>query len=106
MHRFRCLSSTAAKHFSAALLLACLFSGAVQAADTPAMLSGTKLVSAEEVVKAIASGAVAIDTRIASEYADGHIKGAISIPYRERSVKAANFDATQDQFNLGKLPDE
>jgi rhodanese-related sulfurtransferase len=75
-----------------------------QAADTPAALTGTKLVSAEDVVKARSAGAVTIDTRVASEYADGHIKDALNVPYREKSEKAVTFDASQDEFNLAKLP--
>ena len=89
---------------AAALLFGVLVSGAAQAADTPATLAGTKLVSAEDVVKLQASGAVVVDTRVASEYAEGHIKGALSVPYREKSDKAVNFDASQDEFSLAKLP--
>jgi rhodanese-related sulfurtransferase len=56
------------------------------------------------VAKAQSAGAVVVDTRVASEYADGHIKGAISVPYREKSEKTADFDAKQDEFSLAKLP--
>ena len=73
-------------------------------ADTPPTLDGTKLVSAGDVQKLQVSGAVVIDVRVASEYADGHIKGAMSVPYREKSDKAVTFDASQDEFNVGKLP--
>jgi rhodanese-related sulfurtransferase len=101
------MHSTAIKHAAVALLVGLLMSGAAGAADTadtPATLAGAKLVSADDVVKAQASGATVIDTRVASEYADGHIKGAINVPYREKSAKAVNFDAGQDGFNLDKLP--
>jgi rhodanese-related sulfurtransferase len=89
---------------AAGLFAGMLISGAAQAGDTPAELAGVKLVSAEEVVKAQSAGAVIIDSRVASEYAEGHIKGAINVPYREKSEKAVNFDAAQDEFNLAKLP--
>ncbi len=79
---------------------------AASAADTPAELAGTKLVSAEEVVKAKSAGAPVIDTRVAAEYAEGHIAGALSIPYREKSAKTVNFDAGQDEFNLAKMPSD
>lgn len=78
--------------------------GIAAAADTPPTLAGAKSVAADAVKQAQAAGAVVIDTRVASEYADGHIKGAISVPYREKSVKSADFDAGQDEFNLAKLP--
>ncbi len=88
----------------AAALFVFLCTGAALADNTPAVLSGAKLITAEEAVKAIGAGAVAIDTRIASEYAEGHIKGALSVPYREKSAKSVDFDASKDQFDLSKLP--
>jgi rhodanese-related sulfurtransferase len=77
---------------------------AVQAADTPASLSGGKVVSAVEAQKLQAAGAVVIDTRVAAEFGEEHIKGAISVPYREKSAKAANYNPAEDEFNLSKLP--
>ncbi len=99
------ISSTSTfRRTAATLLFAFLATGAALADNTPAVLSGAKLISAEEAVKAIGGGAVPIDTRIASEYAEGHIKGALSIPYREKSEKSVGFDASKDQFDLSKLP--
>jgi rhodanese-related sulfurtransferase len=89
---------------AAALMFALLPTHAALADNTPAVLSGAKLITAEEAVKAIGGGAVAIDTRVASEYAEGHVKGALSVPYREKSEKSAEFDASKDQFDLSKLP--
>ena len=45
-----------------------------------------------------------IDTRVAGEYAEAHIKGAKSVPYKEKSAKVPDFDAAQDSFDLTKLP--
>ena len=89
---------------AAALFVGMLISGMAQAADTPPALAGAKLVAADDVVKAQSVGAVVIDSRVASEYAEGHIKDAVNVPYREKSEKAVNFDASQDEFNLAKLP--
>jgi rsbT co-antagonist protein RsbR len=50
------------------------------------------------------AGVPVVDTRVAAEYAEAHIKGAISVPYKEKSAKDAGFDATQDSFDLTKLP--
>lgn len=86
------------------LLSAFLVVGAAPTADTPQALAGAKVVTADDVIKASGAGGLIIDTRVASEYADGHIKGAVSVPYREKSDKAVNFDASQDEFNLAKLP--
>ena len=89
---------------AAALVAGMLISGMAQAADTPTALEGAKLVTADDVVKAQSAGAVIVDTRVASEYAEGHIKGALNVPYREKSEKAVGFDAGKDEFNLAKLP--
>jgi rhodanese-related sulfurtransferase len=97
--RFAILPVLALSLFASASLPA-----AVQAGDTPPALAGAKLVVADDVVKAQAAGAVLIDSRVAAEYVDGHIKGAINVPYREKSEKSATFDANQDEFNLAKLP--
>lgn len=83
-----------------------LFTSAAQAGNVPSTLTGATIVSAQEVVKLQASGATVIDARVAYEYAEGHIKGAKNIPYREKSEKAANFDASQDRFDLAKLPSD
>jgi rhodanese-related sulfurtransferase len=77
---------------------------AAEAGDTPTTLDGATIVTAEEVAKLQTGGALVIDARVASEYADAHIKGAINVPYRERSAKAVDFDAKQDEFNIAKLP--
>jgi rhodanese-related sulfurtransferase len=87
-----------------ALLGSLTLPGVAQAADVPATLTGAKVVTADDVAKAQAAGATLVDARVAAEYSDGHIKGAINVPYREKSDKSVNFDATQDDFNLSKLP--
>jgi rhodanese-related sulfurtransferase len=74
------------------------------AAETPASIAGVKTVSAEEVKKLLDSGTPVVDTRVAAEYAEKTIKGAVSIPYKEKSAKAPDFDAAADQFDLKKLP--
>lgn len=92
-----------------ALLLSCgvaaaIFGATGARADTPPALDGTTLVTAEKVKSLLDGGVPVIDTRVAQEYAEGHIKGAKHVPYKEKSAKAADFDASQDSFDLGKLP--
>jgi rhodanese-related sulfurtransferase len=74
------------------------------AQPTPESLPGAKLVAALHVKKMAEAGAVVIDTRTKNEYAESHIKDARSVPYHEKSAKKADFDATQDRFDLTKLP--
>lgn len=80
------------------------FSLAAQAADTPTTLAGVKVVTAEEAKKLQDSGVPLFDTRVAAEYAEKTIKGAKSIPYKEKSEKAVGFDSGKDDFDLAKLP--
>jgi rhodanese-related sulfurtransferase len=87
-----------------AMAFSALTVSAALAAETPTTLSGVKGVSADEVKKLLESGVPIIDTRVAAEYAEKTIKGAISVPYKEKSAKEAGFDASQDQFDLSKLP--
>lgn len=42
--------------------------------------------------------------RVGNEYAEAHARGAINVPYKEASRKAADFDAALDRFDLAKLP--
>lgn len=87
----------------AALALA-FASGAAQAQLTPESLQGVTIVKAEDVQRLMQSGVPVIDTRVANEYAQEHIKGAKNVPYKEKSAKATSFDAAQDSFDLAKLP--
>ncbi|MEO7402573.1 MAG: rhodanese-like domain-containing protein [Burkholderiales bacterium] len=81
-----------------------IFASSAVANQTPATLDGVKVVQALDVKQHLDAGVPIIDTRAAAEYAESHIKGARSVPYREKSAKSADFDAAQDSFDLTKLP--
>lgn len=84
---------------------ACLsFAAPALAAHTPEALTGAKVVNADQVKKMLDAGTPVIDTRVAAEYAEKAIKGAKNVPYKEKSAKSADFDASQDSFDLSKLP--
>ena len=55
------------------------------AQHTPETLAGVTIVTAEEVQKLMQAGVPVIDTRVANEYAEEHVKGAKSVPYKEKS---------------------
>ncbi len=78
------------------------------AQETPAAApAGVKLIEAPAVQALQGKGAVLIDTRKASEFSDGTIKGAISVPYDpEKSAKDAKFDSSQDKFDMAKIADK
>jgi rhodanese-related sulfurtransferase len=86
------------------LAMVALLFGTAAFADTPDSLKGATLVDATKAKSLIDSGVMVIDARVANEYAEGHIKGAISVPYKEKSAKTADFDAKLDSFDLSKLP--
>lgn len=88
----------------AAALFLTLSVGAASAAVTPDSLSGATVVTPEQARDLKAKGAVIVDVRSAAEYAEGHIDGAINVPYKEKSEKKADFDAAADSFDLSKLP--
>lgn len=91
---------------SVALSLGLCLVTAAWAANTPAALDGVKIISAEEAKKMQDAGAPIYDNRVSAEYAEKTIKGAKSLPYKEKSEKAAEFDATKDDMDLAKLPSD
>lgn len=72
---------------------------------TPTSLAGAKVISAAE-AKALldAKGAHFFDTRSVLNFGKGHIPGAVTASYKEKSDKNASFDASKDEFALAALP--
>lgn len=97
-------STTFWRNAAAAIIVGAAAMGPALAGETPARLDGVKVVTAEEAKKMLDKGVPLIDARVAAEYAEKTIKGAKSVPYREKSAKAVDFDRKQDQFDLAKLP--
>ena len=77
---------------------------AFAAETTPTSVKDFTVVDAPKAKSLMDSGALVIDARVANEYVEAHIKGAKSIPYKEKSPKAVNFDSALDSFDLSKLP--
>lgn len=73
--------------------------------ETPMTLTGAKVVSADDAKKLLdGKKAAFFDTRSPVNFGKGHVPGAKAIPYGEKSEYAANFDASQDRFDLTQLP--
>lgn len=73
--------------------------------ETPKTLTGAKVISVDEGKSLAASkGVFFFDTRSAVNFGKGHVPGATSVSYKEKSDKAENFDASKDEFDLAKLP--
>jgi rhodanese-related sulfurtransferase/ABC-type phosphate/phosphonate transport system substrate-binding protein len=71
---------------------------------TPRTLSGVQVVLAAEVAQRMQAGALYIDTRTEPEFKAGHAHSALWVPYVEKSAKEPDYKATEDQFDLTKLP--
>lgn len=95
-------------NFVPAMIAALAFAAAPALAnkpETPTSIAGAKVVSVDE-ARAMATGkaAVFIDTRNAMNFGKGHVPGAMTASYKEKSEPVENFDASQDSFTMEKLP--
>jgi len=72
----------------------------------PESIPGVTVVTAEKAKAMMESGTPIVDARVANEYVEAHIKGAISVPYKEKSEKSISFNARLDSFDLAKLPSD
>ena len=90
--------------FAAALvLMICAPAIAADKPDTPTTVSGFAIVTPEE-ARALVGKATFYDMRSAINFGKGHVQGAKALPYGEKSGFATDFDASQDRFDLSKLP--
>jgi rhodanese-related sulfurtransferase len=71
--------------------------------DTPTTAVGFEVITIDQ-AKALVGKAQFYDFRAAVNFGKGHIKGAIAVPYDNKSDDVVNFDATKDKFDLSKLP--
>ncbi|MGO9211972.1 MAG: rhodanese-like domain-containing protein [Terriglobales bacterium] len=87
-------------------ILAAMASSWGFAGETPESLPGVTRVDAAKAKALMAGGAVMIDSRVANEYAEAHIKGATNVPYKEKSAKDVGYDPAADSFDISKLPSD
>ncbi|OLC69228.1 MAG: hypothetical protein AUH79_01880 [Betaproteobacteria bacterium 13_1_40CM_4_64_4] len=73
---------------------------------TPSQLPGATIVTAAEVLALQQKGVPVVDVRIAKEYQEKHIRGALSIPYAEKSLKDVAFDPAMDEWAGPQLLDK
>jgi len=72
---------------------------------TPETLEGATVVTAAWVKEHLGNTTV-YDVRKKAEYAESHIPGAVSAPYREKSDKTPEFDASEDSLDLSAFPSD
>lgn len=91
--------------FAAAISLIVTPAIADEKPDTPTTLKAGKIVNVDEAKSLLdKKAAVFLDTRAALNFGKGHVPGATTVSYKEKSEFKADFDASQDQFDLAKLP--
>ena len=72
---------------------------------TPTALPEVKVVTADDVSKLQASGAVFVDTRTEKEFHAKRVRGAVHAAYVEKSLKDVAFNAQLDDFSaLDRVP--
>lgn len=87
--------------FSAVALLSAT---AVLANETPSVVKGVEIIDSAKAKSLMESGVKMYDVRVANEYAEEHIKGTISIPYKNKSANSVDFDGSLDTWDVSKLP--
>jgi rhodanese-related sulfurtransferase len=73
--------------------------------DTPTTAKGVQVISVEE-AQDLLGKAQFFDCRAGVNYGKGHIKGAVALPYTQRSAKSEKFDASKDTFAIARLPED
>ncbi|MBL8514698.1 MAG: rhodanese-like domain-containing protein [Betaproteobacteria bacterium] len=96
------------KHtFAAALAAMLVFANqtavAADTPPTPTSAPGVEVIGVDA-AKALVGKAQFFDMRSAVNFGKGHVKGAVALPYDNKSDNAADFDAAKDKFNTAKLP--
>lgn len=73
--------------------------------DTPTSVKGARIVAVEEAKNLLDRKATTfVDARSPLNFGKGHVPGATLVSYKEKSEFKVDFDATQDVFDLAKLP--
>lgn len=95
----------AARSFAVCATLALIAPVALAAEETPQSIPGGTLVTTDQAKEQFDKGARFVDTRVAAEYAEKKIKGAINVVYKEKFARESRVDA-EDTFDLAKLPSD
>ncbi len=78
----------------------------VFAEETPSTVKGVEIIDSVKAKSLMDGGVKMYDVRVANEYAESHIKGTISIPYKNNSTNTPDFDGKLDVWDVTKLPSD
>lgn len=73
--------------------------------ETPNLIPGATVVD-DAWVFANHKAMKIFDMRKKAEYVEGHLPGALSNPYKEKSAKSVDFDRSMDKLNMSKFPND
>ncbi len=71
--------------------------------ETPMTIPGGTMVTTDQAKEQLDKGAKFIDNRVAAEYAEKHIKGAMNVVFKEKYAKESKLDP-EDKYDMSKLP--
>jgi rhodanese-related sulfurtransferase len=71
---------------------------------TPTSIQGAVTIGVDKAKELNDRGVLFVDVRSNALYQKAHIKNALSIEYTEKSPKEINFNPSEDQFDMSKLP--
>ena len=80
-------------------------SALAQEPPTPTKATGVEVITVDQ-AKALLGKAQFFDMRSAVNFGKGHIKGAVALPYDNKSENNENFDSSKDKFDTSKLPSD
>lgn len=70
---------------------------------TPTTAAGVEVISVQQ-AQALVGKAAFFDMRSPVNYGKGHIKGAVALPYDQKSELMEAFDSSKDKFDMTQLP--
>ncbi|MFA7606157.1 MAG: rhodanese-like domain-containing protein [Rhodocyclaceae bacterium] len=87
----------------AAFLLSMASTAARAVEETPMSIPGGTYVDTVQAKELFDKGILFIDSRVPVEHAEEHIKGAVSVVYREKHGRVSTIDP-EDRMDMSKLP--
>lgn len=86
-------------------LVAVFAQPALATEDTPLSIPGGGFASVEQAKALFDKGVMFVDARVAVEYVEKHVKGAVNVPFKEEFSKVSKT-GPGDKFDMAKLPSD
>lgn len=86
---------------AALLALSSVSASAIE--ETPHAIPGGTYVTTPQAKEQYDKGALFVDSRVAAEFAEQHVKGAVNVVYKEKHGRVSKIDP-EDSIAMDKLP--